>query len=118
MPAATPVSTRESGSHRRKRLAAAVLTNTIGALPVLAVDVFFHAIARVRERWSDASTAADRGSQRALGKLAGRYRGNWGELQVARVNNALYLVDPEEERPLDLAPRLAPVGDDLRFVIA
>jgi len=92
-----------------------VLTNTLGPLPVLAVDVFFHAVAGVREHWSD---EADGGSRRALGRLMGRYRGNWGELHVARVNKSLYLIDPEEERPLDLAARLAPVGDGTRFVIA
>lgn len=98
------------------RLAAAVLTNTIGPLPVLAVDVFFHAVARVCERWGDATASG--GSRRLLGTLAGRYRGNWGELHAARVNGALYLVDPEETRPLDLAARLAPVDDAARFVIA
>ncbi len=100
------------------RLAAAVLTNTIGTLPVLAVDVFFHAVIRVHERWHDVRAYPDGGSRRSLDRLTGRYRGNWGELHVARVNNALYLVDPDEERPLDLAPRLAPVGDGAQFVIA
>lgn len=99
------------------RLAAAVLTNTIGELPVLGVDVFFHAVDRVRALWDDAAGSPAGWSRRSLSRLTGRYRYDWGELLVARVNNSLFLVDPDDERPLSFAARLSPVGDDTRFVI-
>ena len=100
------------------RLAAAVLTNTIGQLPVLAVDVFFHTIARVHALWDEAVGSPAGRSRRSFGRLAGRYRGDWGELLIARVNNSLYLIDPDEDRPMSLPARLSPVGDGTRFVIA
>jgi D-alanyl-D-alanine carboxypeptidase len=100
------------------RLAVAVLTNTIGSLPEIAVDVVFHAVARVHALWNDAAGSQAGRSRTSLGRLAGRYRGDWGELLIARVNNSLYLIDPDEDRPLRLPARLSPVGDDARFVIA
>ena len=100
------------------RLAAAVLTNTIGPLPEHAVDVFFHTVARVHALWDEAAASPAGRSRRSFSRLAGRYRGNWGERLIARVNNSLYLADPEEDRPMSLAPRLSPVGDGTRFVIA
>jgi CubicO group peptidase (beta-lactamase class C family) len=101
-------------------IATAVLTNTLGPLPALAVDTVFHSAARVHACWDDAALpqTSRSGTEASLGRLAGRYRGDWGELHVAKVNHSLYLVDPDEDRPLRVPARLAPVGDDARFVIA
>jgi CubicO group peptidase (beta-lactamase class C family) len=99
------------------RVAAAVLTNTIGPLSGLGVDVIFHTIARVNALWDDAS-ATDHGYTRAsLGPLTGLYRNDWGDVIVARVNNSLYLVDPDDDRPMRIPSRLSPVEAGRRFLI-
>jgi CubicO group peptidase (beta-lactamase class C family) len=99
------------------QVAAAVLTNTIGPLSEAGLDVIFHTIARVNALWDDAA-ATDHGHTRAsLGRLTGLYRMDWGDVLVARVNNSLYLVATEDERPLRTSSRLSPVGEEPRFVI-
>jgi len=98
-------------------LAAAVLTNTLGPLASVGLDVIFHTVARVHALWDDAAARAHGYSRNSLARLAGLYRGDWGDVLVARVNNSLYLARPDEDRPMRLPSRLAPVDDRGRFVI-
>ncbi|MGA2209179.1 MAG: serine hydrolase domain-containing protein [Acidimicrobiales bacterium] len=98
-------------------LAAAVLTNTIGPLASVGLDVIFHTIARVHAVWDDAAGTAHGHTRSSLARLAGLYRGDWGDVLIARVNNSLYLLRSEDDRPMRLPSRLAPVDDRGRFVI-
>lgn len=98
-------------------LAAAVLTNTLGPLASVGLDVIFHTVARVHALWDDAAARAHGYSRNSLARLSGLYRGDWGDVLVARVNNSLYLARPDEDRPMRLPSRLAPVDDRGRFVI-
>jgi CubicO group peptidase (beta-lactamase class C family) len=112
-----PGFTTRIGFSPEHQVAAAVLTNTIGELSGLGLDVIFHSIARVNALWDEAA-ATDHGHTRtSLGRLAGLYRMDWGDVLVARVNNSLYLVEAEEERPMRIPSRLSPVGEEPRFVI-
>jgi len=100
-----------------RRLAAAVLTNTIGDLPGLAIDVIFHTIARVQALWDDAATVSPGYTRAGLGRFAGLYRGEWGDVIIGRVNNSLYMIQPDEDRPMREPSRLAAVDDEGRFLI-
>ena len=100
-------------------LTAAVLTNVIGPLPGLAIDAVFHTAAAVRSLWPESAGAPGAGSRAQLGRLTGRFRGNWGERIVARVNRTLYLIDPQTDRPMDAPARLEPVdGAGHGFTVA
>ncbi len=99
-------------------LAAAVLSNTLGALPGLGVDAFFHTVNRVRSLWTPVGVAAAGPSRAELGRLAGQYRAGWGEWLVVRIHKSLYLVDPTSDLPLREAARLTPAGSRFRFLIA
>jgi D-alanyl-D-alanine carboxypeptidase len=92
------------------RLAAAVLNNTNGRLPGLSVDTIFHSVAWTVRRWGDASETAHGHTRTSLGRLAGQYRGDIGEMLVVRINRALYLLDPDAMMPLASAARLRPDG--------
>lgn len=96
---------------------AAVLTSSISPLSGVGLDVIFHAIARVQAIWEDAAGDGRGLARRSLGRFSGLYRGDWGDVLVAGVNRSLYLLDPEEDRPLRLPSRLVPVGDGGRFLI-
>jgi CubicO group peptidase (beta-lactamase class C family) len=91
-------------------LAAAVLNNTNSAVPSLGVDAIFHCTAWVARRWADAAETAHGHSRASVGRFAGHYRGEVGELTVARINRSLYLYDPEMPMPLAAAARLLPNG--------
>ncbi len=99
------------------RIAAVVLTNTVARLAELGIDAIFHTIARVNAIWDEAATSARGHSRSALGRFVGQYRSDFGELLIARVNRSLYLIDPDEDRPMRVAARLAPVSDSTRFVV-
>jgi len=92
------------------RVAAAVLTNTIGSTAALSVDAIFHTIAWVARRWDAASETSHGHTRSSLAKFTGQYRGGSGEFIVARINRSLYLVDPEMAFPLATAARLLPEG--------
>ena len=89
-------------------LAAAALTNTNGPVPGMALDTIFHSAAWVVRRWEDAAETAHGHSRTSVGRLAGHYRGEIGELTVVRINRSLYLFDPEVTMPLAAAARLRP----------
>jgi CubicO group peptidase (beta-lactamase class C family) len=91
-------------------LAAAVLSNINGPVPSLALDMVFHSAAWVVRRWDDASKTAHGHSRASLGHFAGHYRGDIGEITIARINRSLYLIDPEMVMPLASAARLRPDG--------
>jgi CubicO group peptidase (beta-lactamase class C family) len=112
-----PGFTTRIGFSPEHRLAAAVLTNTIGPLAGAALDVIFHTIARVSAVWDDASATAHGLTRRSLSRFAGLYRSDWGDILIARVNNSLYLVHTDDDRPMRLPSRLAAVDDRGRFVI-
>jgi CubicO group peptidase (beta-lactamase class C family) len=112
-----PGFTTKIGFSPDHRLAAAVLTNTIGSLSGVAVDVIFHTIARVNALWDDAAETRHGHTRASLGRLAGLYRNEWGDVLVSRVNNSLYLVGTEDDRPMRIPSRLSPVEDGPRFVI-
>jgi CubicO group peptidase (beta-lactamase class C family) len=97
-------------------VAAAVLTNGIGSLAGLGIDAIFHIVGRVNALWDDSAPAAGAGSP-SLGRFVGQYRGDFGEMLVGRVNRSLYLIDPDDDRPMRVAARLAPVEEDSRFLI-
>ncbi len=106
------------GFDPEQRIAAVVLMNTLGTLPELAVDGFFHILSRVQSLW-DASVGGGSGMSRAqLGKLEGQYRGPWGEWLVIRIRDRLYLADSTLDRPFEEAARLNQVQGTARFVIA
>jgi hypothetical protein len=46
------------------------------------------------------------------------YRSDWGDVLVGRVNQSLYLIDPDDDRPMRVPSRLSPVDDRGRFLIA
>jgi len=99
------------------RIAAAMLTNTVGSLAETGIDAIFHTVARVNAVWDQAATSVRGHSRTSLGRFTGQYRSDFGELLIARVNRSLYLIDPDEDRPMRVAARLAPVGDSTRFVV-
>lgn len=91
-------------------LAAAALNNTNSAVPAMAVDAMFHCVAWVVRRWPDAAETAYGHSRATVGRFAGHYRGEVGELTIVRINRSLYLLDPEMTMPLAAAARLLPTG--------
>ena len=91
-------------------LAAAVLNNTSSAVPAMAVDTMFHSVAWVTRRWPDAAETAHGHSRASVGRFAGHYRGEVGEITIVRINRSLYLLDPEMTMPLAAAARLLPSG--------
>jgi D-alanyl-D-alanine carboxypeptidase len=91
-------------------LAAAVLNNTNGPVPSLALDSIFHSAAWVVRRWDDAAETAHGHTRRSIGQFAGHYRGDFGEITIVRINRSLYLIDPEMTMPLASAARLLPEG--------
>lgn len=91
-------------------LAAAVLNNTNSPVPAMALDAVFHSVAWVLRRWSDAAETASGHTRASLGRFAGHYRGDIGELTIVRINRSLYLLDPEMTMPLAAAARLLPEG--------
>jgi hypothetical protein len=91
-------------------LAAAALNNTNSAVPALGVDAIFHSTAWVVRRWADAAETAHGHTRASVDRFAGHYRGEVGELTVARINRSLYLFDPEMPMPLAAAARLLPNG--------
>ena len=98
-------------------VAAAVLTNNLGPLSALAVEMAFHTMAKVAAMWGDAAGPPAGPSRAALRHYTGQFRGEWGEALIALVNKSLYLVDPEEDRPMRIPARLEPSGEH-RFLIA
>ncbi len=105
-----PGFTTKIGFAPESHLAAAVLCNTNGPVPALALDAVFHSVAWVVRRWDDAAMTAHGHSRASLGRLTGHYRGDIGELTVVRINRSLYLLDPEITMPLTAAARLHPDG--------
>jgi CubicO group peptidase (beta-lactamase class C family) len=99
------------------RVAAAVLTNTIGPLAELGLNAIFHTVGRVNALWDDAGAPPHGHSRTSLGRFAGQYRNDFGEQLVVRVNQSLYLANPDDDRPMRLAARLSPLDDGTRFVI-
>ena len=91
-------------------LCAAVLSNTNTPVPSLGVDMIFHSVASVLRRWGDAAETAHGHSRVSLGRLAGHFRGDIGEITIARINRSLYIIDPEMTMPLASAARLRPDG--------
>jgi hypothetical protein len=91
-------------------LAAAVLNNTNGPVPNLALDSIFHSAAWVVRRWDDAAETAHGHTRSSIGQFAGHYRGDIGEITIVRINRSLYLIDPEMTMPLASAARLLPEG--------
>jgi CubicO group peptidase (beta-lactamase class C family) len=112
-----PGFTTRVGFSPEHRLAAAVLTNTIGPLSGLALDVIFHTVARVHALWDDAAVTSHGHTRSSLGRLTGLYRSDWGDVLIGRVNNSLYMVDPDDDRPMRIPSRLSPVEQEPRFVI-
>ena len=101
------------------RLTATVLTNTIGPLPGIAIDAVFHTAAAVLSLWDGPEATPAEASGARLARLAGRYRGNWGERIVARVNRTLYLLDPQSDQPMHAPARLEQAdATALRFTVA
>jgi D-alanyl-D-alanine carboxypeptidase len=105
-----PGFTTKIGFSPESGLCAAVLNNTNGPVPALALDMIFHSAVWVVRRWEDASATAHGHSRASLGRFAGHYRGDIGEMTVVRINRSLYLVDPEMTMPLVSAARLSPDG--------
>ncbi|MHB8325629.1 MAG: serine hydrolase domain-containing protein, partial [Candidatus Dormibacteria bacterium] len=99
-------------------LSVAVLANTLGVLPRVGVDGFFHIVNRIHSLWGQAGAITGGPSRAELARLAGQYRAGWGEWLVIRVHQSLYLVDPTSDFPLREAARLAAVPGTRRFVIA
>jgi CubicO group peptidase (beta-lactamase class C family) len=91
-------------------LAAAVLNNTNSAVPAMGLDTIFHCVAWVMRRWGDAAETGHGHSRASLGRFAGHYRGDIGELTIVRINRSLYLLDPSMMMPLAAAARLRPDG--------
>ncbi|MGA8668218.1 MAG: serine hydrolase domain-containing protein [Candidatus Dormiibacterota bacterium] len=91
-------------------LCAAVLNNINGPVPGLGVDMIFHSVVWVVRRWRDAGETTHNHSRATLGRFAGHYRGDIGELTIVRINRSLYLMDPEMTTPLSSAARLQPDG--------
>jgi D-alanyl-D-alanine carboxypeptidase len=91
-------------------LAAAALNNTNGPVPNLAVDAIFHSVAWVARRWGDAAETARGHTRASVGRFAGHYRGDAGEMTIVRINRALDLFDAELMMPLASAARLHPTG--------
>ena len=98
-------------------VAAAVLTNTIRPLAGLGIDAIFHTVARVNALWDGSGSPSHGPSRTSLARFLGQYRNDFGEKLVVRVNQTLYLLDPDEDRPMRLAARLSPVDEGTRFVI-
>ncbi|MGO8877722.1 MAG: serine hydrolase domain-containing protein [Acidimicrobiales bacterium] len=112
-----PGFTTRIGFSPEQGVCAAVLTSTISPLSGVGLEVIFHSIARVQAIWEEAAGAAQGLTRRSLRRFVGHYRGDWGDVLVAGVNKSLYLLDPEEDRPMRLPSRLAPVDDGGRFLI-
>jgi D-alanyl-D-alanine carboxypeptidase len=91
-------------------LAAAVLNNTNSAVPAMGLDTIFHSVAWVLRRWGDAAETGHGHSRASLGRFAGHYRGDIGEMTIVRINRSLYLLDPSMMMPLAAAARLRPDG--------
>ena len=53
----------------------------------------------------------------SLARFVGQYRNDFGEKLILRVNQSLYLADPDDDRPMRVAARLSPVDDGTRFVV-
>jgi D-alanyl-D-alanine carboxypeptidase len=100
------------------RIAVAALTNTVAPAASLAIDAAFHLIARVRALWDDSARPPSGGSRESLGLLAGRFADSWGERIVARVNHSLYLIDPDDDKPMLAPARLAPASDGDGWIVA
>lgn len=105
-----PGFTTKIGFSPESHLAAAVLCNTNGPVPALALDTIFHSVAWVVRRWTDGAETAYGHTRSSIGRFAGHYRGDVGEMLVARINRSLYLIDPEATIPLASAARLLPDG--------
>ena len=98
-------------------VAAAVLTNTTGPLAEIGLNAIFHTLSRVNALWDDAGVGGYGHTRTSLAGLVGQYRNDFGEQLVVRVNQSLYLAYPDDDRPMHLAARLAPLDDRTRFVI-
>jgi hypothetical protein len=92
------------------RLAAAALTNSGERTAHGSIDVIFHAVAWVTDRWETAAETGHGHTRAGLGRFVGQYRGDVGEWTVVRINRSLYLVDSAEAAPLTSAARLQPEG--------
>jgi D-alanyl-D-alanine carboxypeptidase len=92
------------------RLAAAALTNSGERTAHGSIDVIFHAVAWVTDRWEAAAETGHGHTRAGLGRFTGQYRGDSGEWTVVRINRSLYLVDSSEAAPLASAARLQPEG--------
>jgi hypothetical protein len=92
------------------RIAAAVLTNTAAPTAAVSLDVIFHTLSWVSRRWDSAAESAHGHTRASVARFAGQYRGDSGEFIVARINRALFLVDPTDTAPLASAARLRPDG--------
>ena len=91
-------------------LAAAVLTNTNAPTAHVSLDVIFHSLAWVSRRWESASETGHGHTRAGIDRFTGQYRGDSGEITVARINRSLYLLDPVDNAPLASAARLRPDG--------
>ena len=98
-------------------IAAAVLTNSVGPLAGLGLDAIFHTVARVQAIWEEAGGGEHGHARASLARFVGQYRNDFGEKLILRVNQSLYLADPDDDRPMRVAARLSPVDDGTRFVV-
>ena len=105
-----PGFTTKIGFSPESALCAAVLMNTNGPVPGLALDMIYHSAVWVVRRWADAAETARGHSRASVGRFAGHYRGDIGEMTIVRINRSLYIVDPEMTMPLASAARLWPDG--------
>jgi hypothetical protein len=99
-------------------VAGVTLTNTIGPLADLAIDAVFHVLSRVQALWDASARSTIGGSRKSLERLVGRYRDDWGERVVARVNYGLFLIDPDDDQPMQAPARLEPIADTADWLVA
>jgi hypothetical protein len=99
-------------------IAAVALTNTIGPLAELAIEAVFHVLSRVQALWDASARSTIGSSRKSLELLVGRFRDDWGERVVARVNRGLFLIDPDDDQPMRLPARLEPIADTADWLVA
>jgi CubicO group peptidase (beta-lactamase class C family) len=100
-----------------ERIAAAVLTNANSPAASKGVQLIYHAIAGVAQKWTDTAVATKWHTRGSLAPFTGLYRLQGSDLMVSRINGSLFFVDPEDPEPLSSAARLEPRGKS-RFLIA
>jgi len=61
----------------------------------------------VQALWEESALGPRGDSRESLGLLASRFADDWGERIVALVNHGLYLIDPDDDKPMLALARLA-----------